>query len=264
MTEHDPNTLVRLEEPIAHVATITIDRPKALNALNPTVLEQLRAAVAGLGGRDDIDVVVLTGAGRAFVAGADIAAMQTMSVAEARDFAELGHATMSAVAGLEQVTIAAINGFALGGGLELALCCDLLYASEKARLGLPEVSLGLIPGFGGTQRLGRRVGYQLAREMTFTGRHVKAQEAHARGIVLDVFEADDFMERVLEIAATIAKQGPHAVRCAKRVMADGREMTLADGLARELDAFAGLFATGEPAEGIRAFLEKRDAAFRNG
>jgi len=263
MTEQTTETFVRVEEPIPHVATLTIDRPKALNALNPTVLEQIASAVGELSARDDIDVVILTGAGRAFVAGADIAAMQTMAVDEARGFAELGHATMNAVAGLKQVTIAAINGFALGGGLELALSCDLLYASDKARLGLPEVPLGLIPGFGGTQRLGRRVGYQLAREMTFTGRHVKAKEAYTRGIVLDVFEPDDLMKNVLDIAAKIARQGPRAVRKAKQVMAAGREMTLEDALAHELDAFAELFSTDEPAEGIGAFLEKRDAAFRD-
>lgn len=243
------------------VVVLTVNRPDALNALNADVLSEIKEAALALQTRDDVRVVVITGAGRAFVAGADIAAMSTMSGEEALAFGKLGHDAMSAVEALPMPTIAAVNGFALGGGLELALSCDLIYLSEKAQVGLPEVGLGLIPGFGGTQRLARRVGQQIAREFVFTGGRIKAPEALAKGIGLAIFELEGFLDSVLEVAGKIAKQGPLAVRAGKRVMAQGAEQSMEDALATERSAFSSLFEGGESKIGMAAFLERRTPEF---
>ena len=253
--------LVKVEELDEGIVKVTIDRPDALNALNAEVLSALLDAVTPLRAQPDARVVVFTGEGRAFVAGADIRAMSEMSEAEAAEFSKLGHDAFNAIASLPMPTIAAVNGFALGGGLELALSCDLIYASTKAKLGLPEVGLGLIPGFGGTQRLGRRIGYQRARELVFTGGTIRADEAERIGLALRLFEPDALLEGVYEIARTIASKGPRAVRAAKEVMDKGRHATLHDALATERGAFSGLFNSDEPAEGMRAFVEKRAPDF---
>ncbi len=253
---------IEIEEHGDGIVSLTITRPEALNALNADVLRELHDAASTLATREDLSAVIITGDGRAFVAGADIKAMLEMSSDEAEAFAKLGHSAMNAVAALPVPVLAAINGFALGGGLELALSCDLLYASTKARVGLPEVGLGLIPGFGGTQRLGRLIGYHAARELVFTGGMIKADEALARGIVLRLFEPDTLLDEVLTIARTIASKGPLAVRCAKRVMARGREVSLADGLELEASSFQELFDDEEPREWMRAHLEKRAPEFR--
>jgi enoyl-CoA hydratase len=240
--------------------TITFNRPKALNALNAQTLQELEAAIDGL--PTGTRALILTGGGeKAFVAGADIAAMLTMSRDEGTAFGELGQRTFRKIEKLPFVTIAAINGFALGGGLELAMSCDLLYASENAKVGLPEVGLGLLPGFGGTQRLARLVGPMLAREMIFTGQHIDAATAKARGIVADVFPAAELMTRVRKIADTISTKGPLAVAACKRIVGDGLDLDIDSGLKLEVQAFGGLFESADRKEGITAFLEKRPAAF---
>lgn len=248
---------------IEGVATITINRPNALNALNPDVLTQLTSIAHELESQDNLRAIVLTGAGRAFVAGADIKSMLEMGSEEASKFAILGHNTMNAIASLAVPTIAAINGFALGAGLELALTCDLIYMSQKGRVGLPEVGLGLIPGFGGTQRLARRVGYQYARELVFTGRTIKPDEAQRIGLTLAVVEHDTLMDHVYGVASEIASKGPRAIRVAKQVMESGRYVPLHKALEYEKDSFSDLFDSGEPKEGMSAFVEKRTPDFTN-
>jgi enoyl-CoA hydratase len=241
--------------------TITFNRPKALNALNNATLRELDAAISAIpaGTRG----LILTGAGeKAFVAGADIAEMSALPIDHARAFGELGQATLRRLEELPFVTVAAINGFALGGGLELAMSCDLLYASDNARLGLPEVKLGIIPGFGGTQRLARLVGPQLAREMIFTGGMIDAATAKARSLVCDVFPAAELLPRVRKVIDTIAANGPLAIATAKRCVGTGWDLDIAAGLRLEGDGFAGLFESADRKEGTTAFLEKRAPAFR--
>ncbi|MFW5967667.1 MAG: enoyl-CoA hydratase/isomerase family protein [Persicimonas sp.] len=245
-----------------NIATLTMNRPDQLNALNTQVIEELGEAVDELAGRDGLRALVVTGAGRAFVAGADIKQMNGFDEDEANAFGQKGHEVMDALAALPFPTIAAVNGFALGGGLELALACDLIYASDKAKLGLPEVGLGIIPGFGGTQRLGRTIGWHRARELVFSGRQVGAEEAEAMGLVCRVFPADDFTDKVFEVAEEIASNGPLAVRTAKRVMREGSEMTLEEGNALERDSFGELFGTDDRREGMEAFVERREANFK--
>jgi len=244
------------------VARLTVNRPDALNALNRTVHEELYAAAEIASKDDSLDVLVLTGEGRAFVAGADIKAMLSYSNEEAREFSELGHKAMDAIAALPFPTIAAINGFALGGGLELALSCDLLYASEKAVLGLPEVSLSVIPGWGGTQRLGRLIGWHRARELTFTGRKVKAQEAKELGLVLEVFSAEGFADRINEVVAQIRANGPLALRAAKQAISNGAQLPLHQAMKAEQQAFGSLFGTHDQREGMTAMLERREPNFQ--
>jgi enoyl-CoA hydratase len=209
-----------------------------------------------------VQALIVTGAGeKAFVAGADIAGMSAMTPAEAREFAALGHRTLSALEALPVVTIAAVNGFALGGGCELAMACDLVYASEKARFGQPEVNLGLIPGFGGTQRLVRRVGLMRAKEMILSGEIYDAAAARAAGLCLEVLPAEKLLEHARAKATQIASRGPAAVALAKRVMQQGADLPLPQALDHERLSFAGLFGTPETREGLAAFLEKRPARF---
>jgi len=225
------------------VATVTVNRPDKRNALSAKVIAELTHAFHHLRfakGEDAVRAVILTGAGdRAFVAGADIAAMSAMTSPEAYAF----------------------SGFALGGGCELMLACDLAYASESAQLGQPEVSLGVIPGFGGTQRLTRRVGIAKARELVFTGDLVSAAEAKRIGLVNDVFSAADLLPKVRAIAAKIATKGPLAVASAKRVMLRGADLELASAHELEAQAFGVLFGSEDQREGMAAFLEKRAAKF---
>jgi enoyl-CoA hydratase len=249
--------LVRTERR-GHVAVVTVDRPKALNALNPQVLAELAATFATLG---DARAVVLTGAGeKAFVAGADIAAMSGLGPTEATAFAAQGQAALNAIEELPAPVIAAVNGFALGGGCELAMACDLILAAPNAVFGQPEVALGVIPGFGGTQRLVRRVGSMRARELIFTGRRVKADEAVAIGLALRV--ASPVLDEALALAETIAAQAPVAVRLAKRAVLDADGADLRTGLAGERNLFGLCFATGDQKEGMAAFLEKRAALWK--
>lgn len=252
---------VDLEERGDHVAQLTINRPDALNALNEQVLEDLHDAARKLTGHKDLRAVIVTGAGRAFVAGADIKAMREMDAEQAEAFSRRGHEVMNAIAHIPAPVLAAVHGFALGGGLELALACDLIYASTEAKFGLPEVGLGLIPGFGGTQRLGRLINRHAARELVLTGRTIDAQEAYRIGLALRVFEPDALLDEVSAVADQIVGRGPHAVRAAKRVMARGHDMDLAAALAREQETFGKLFVHDEPEEGLSAHLERRDPNF---
>jgi enoyl-CoA hydratase len=252
---------VRLEQEGA-VAVLTIDRPKALNALNQQVLKELEAAIAQVAREPAVRALILTGGGeKAFVAGADIAEMQAYTPAQALMFAQLGHRVLAALEALHVPTIAAVNGFALGGGCELALACDLIYASEKAKLGLPEVTLAVIPGFGGTQRLTRLVGKARAKELIFTGDFVDAAKAKELGLVLEVLPPAELLAHCRKIAATIAKRGPVAVSQAKRVVEHGADLPLKDACELERQAFALLFGTSDQREGMKAFVEKRAADF---
>lgn len=256
-----PVVLVEVEH---GVGLLTISRPAALNALNSTVLLELEQAVAGLAADPALRVLIVTGAGaKSFVAGADIVQMSELTPQGARRFASLGHRVLAALEALPVPVIAAVNGFCLGGGCELALACDLIYAADNARFGQPEVNLGLMPGFGGTQRLARKVGAARAAELIYTARQVKADEARAIGLALEVFPAADLMAKVQEIATTIASKGPVAVRAAKRALALGLDAPLSVGNALEIEAFANLFDSADAREGMAAFVAKRPANFRN-
>lgn len=244
-------------------AILTIDRPKALNALNADVLRDIKQAVAEAESDPAARALLITGAGeKAFVAGADIAAMQNLTPAEAEDFARTGHATMNAVAGSRLISIAAINGFALGGGLELALACDLRLAADNARLGLPEVTLGLCPGFGGTQRLARVVGRGLALEIILSGDMITAERAYQIGLVNRLFPAAEFAAKAEEFVVNLLKHKSGAAQLAARGAVDrGLDSSLGDGLAEEIRVFGGLFAGPDPRKGMTAFLEKNKADF---
>ncbi len=244
------------------IATVTLNRPDKLNALNEQLLGELAAALAELARDASVRVAILTGAGdKAFAAGADIAAMSEMTPARAKAFADLGHAIGDRIEGAPFPFIAAVNGFALGGGCELALACDFVYASDRAKLGQPEVNLGVIPGFGGTQRLARRVGIARARELCYTGDVVGAEEARRIGLVNEVVSHGDLHARVVEVARKIASKGPLSIAQCKRVLLRGADVPLATANELEAQAFAALFGSNDQREGMTAFLEKRAAKF---
>jgi enoyl-CoA hydratase len=243
------------------VDVCTINRPKALNALNGEVLDALNEGFRARHSDPDLRAIVLTGAGgKAFVAGADIAEMRSFSPQEAEVFAGRGHQVGEMIHRTPVPVIAAVDGFALGGGCELAMACDLIIAGPRAKFGQPEVKLGLIPGFGGTQRLTRRVGLARALDLCLTGRMVGAQEAATMGLVSRVVEGSA-LEAAKEVAAKIAKMGPTAVRLAKRVMHENADTHLNAALAAEQTAFGLCFSTEDQKEGMDAFLEKRSANF---
>ncbi len=245
------------------VAILTVNRPKALNALNMETLKELDLAVKSLEKDDDIFVVIITGEGKAFVAGADIGEMSKMSVGEARDFAIFGSSIFRRIELMDKVVIAAVNGFALGGGCELAMCCDIILAGEKAKFGQPEVGLGITPGFAGTQRLSRIVGIKKAKELIFTGGVIGVEEAEKIGLVNHVVPQDELMPKTLEMAKTIASKGQIAVKYAKSAINKGIETNMDTGDAMESELFALCFANDDQAEGMSAFLEKRKADFKN-
>jgi enoyl-CoA hydratase len=256
------NQNIRLELEGA-VATLTVDRPQALNALNTGALKELEAALWEVQQASGLRALILTGAGaKAFVAGADIAEMATLTSAQARDFAGLGHRVCHQMEALSIATIAAVNGFALGGGCELALCCDLIYASDTAKFGQPEVGLGVIPGFGGTQRLPRLVGRVRAKEMIFTGETIDAAKAKEIGLVLEVMPPGELLNHCRSVAAKIASKGPLAIAQAKRAIEFGADADLRTGNELERQAFAMLFGSADQREGMRAFLEKRSPKFK--
>lgn len=245
-----------------HVALLTINRPKALNSLNSAVLDELSAAFHALNDDPGVRAVVVTGAGeKAFVAGADIAEMADMNVQQALAFARKGQSLVNFVGKMKKPVIAAVNGFALGGGLEMALACDFAYASENAKVGLPEVTLGIMPGFGGTQKLGRLLGRSRANELVFTGKMLSAAEAKEWGVVNAVFPAGELVEKALETAQKIAANAALGVAHAKEAVKSGLDMSEADGINYEAIQFASLFATADQKEGMKAFLEKRKPAF---
>jgi enoyl-CoA hydratase len=244
------------------VATLTLNRPDKLNALNRELLGELTEAVARLDADPGVRCAILTGAGdKAFAAGADIAAMVEMSPVEAKRFAELGHRLGARMEEARFPIVGAVNGFALGGGCELALACDFLYASDKARFGQPEVNLAVIPGFGGTQRLARRVGLARARELCMTGDMIGADEALRIGLVNAVVPHAELLPRVRDLAKKIASKGPLAVSLAKRTILRGADASLGSANELETQAFASLFGSRDQREGMRAFLEKRSATF---
>ena len=238
---------------------LTVDRPHALNALDPATMDALGRAVEACGTAPDLRAVILTGAGdRAFVAGADVAALATMSPAEAAAFSRRGQSVFGALERLAVPVIAAVNGHALGGGCELALACDFIYAAATARFGMPEARLGVIPGFGGTVWLPRRVGLARARELLFTAEPIDAAEALRLGLVNRVVEPAALRDEARRAASAICARGPLAVAAAKRLLREGAGRPAADGLALEADQFGALFATEDARTGMRAFLDKSD------
>ena len=243
------------------VAVLTIDRQDKLNALDPQVVEEIGQALLELESEGPRTIIV-TGAGeRAFVAGADISAMHAMDAMEAKRFSEIGHAAMALLDRRPIPTIAAVNGFALGGGAEVALACDIRVASENALFGFPEVGLGILPGMGGTQRLPRLVGPAVAKELIFTGRRIDAQEAKEIGLVNRVVAQGEALNAAKEIAAEISANGPIAVRHAKTAANRALDVDLISGLEYEADQFALLFSTADAKEGMGAFIEKRKPGF---
>ena len=243
------------------IATITVDRPEALNALSVEMLDALDEAFKTLGQDPFLRAVIVTGAGKAFVAGGDIKVMAGLDPDQARAFALHGQRVFDLIAAFPRPVIAAINGFALGGGCELALACDFRIASATARVGQPEVGLGVIPGFGGTQRLTRLLGRSAAKYLLFTGEIVGAERALHLGLFDEVVAPENLMNRCLEIAKTIAAKAPIAVSLCKQAVDLGSETTLASGLNYEADLFAQTFATADRKEGMEAFIEKRNARF---
>jgi enoyl-CoA hydratase len=245
------------------IAYVTVNRPKVLNALNGATIEELRAAFHDIKNDASIRVVILTGAGeKAFVAGADIGELATQDPVSGKAFAQRGQSVLNLIENLGKPSIACINGFALGGGCELALACTMRLASDNAKLGQPEVKLGVIPGYGGTQRLSRLVGKGLAMQMVLAGEMITAQEAHRIGLVNEVTTAAELIPRAEAIAAKIIANAPLAVQYAMEAVNKGMEMTLAEGLFLEAALFGVCCATEDKKEGTAAFLEKRAAAFK--
>ncbi|MCR4725173.1 MAG: enoyl-CoA hydratase/isomerase family protein [Clostridia bacterium] len=244
-----------------NIALITINRPEALNALNSKVIGELEQAVAAVEADTSLAAMILTGEGRSFVAGADIAEQCPMDPAAGRKWGQRGSALMRRIELLPIPTIAAVNGFALGGGCELAMSCDIILASEKAKFGQPEVGLGITPGFSGTQRLPRRVGMAKAKELIFSGKMIKADEAEKIGLVNAVYAPEELMNGAVEMAKSFAVNAPVAVRYAKACIDRGMQMDMDSAIAYENELFALCFATDDQKEGMTAFLEKREKHF---
>ncbi len=261
-------TIVASQEPVVRVenrdgiAVVTVNRPKALNALSPDVVAALEARFAELETDETVRGIILTGAGeKAFIAGADIAAMSALTPMQARAWGRRGQTLLFKIENLPKPVIAAVNGYALGGGLEIAMACDFIVAAPEAKLGQPEVLLGVIPGFAGTQRLARLVGVGKAKQLCMTGEQITAEEAHRIGLVAELAPRADIVARCEQILRKILDNGPIAVRLAKEVINRGVNMDLEAAASLELDAFALCFSTSDQKEGMKAFLEKRKAAF---
>lgn len=244
------------------VAVLTLDRPDALNALSPEMLDAIEGHLDTIEREPELRAVIITGAGeKAFTAGADINHMRQATALEARAWAKKGHAVTNRIEAFPRPVIAAVNGYALGGGCELALACDIRLASERARFGLPEVTLGILPGWGGTQRMARATSPGFAKELIFTGRYVDAQEALAAGLANHVYPPEELMDRAMELAEKIATMPPGQIASAKEIVNLALEGDLQGHLARELDAFALAFGTEDQREGMAAFVEKRAPEF---
>jgi enoyl-CoA hydratase len=255
------NVLVSIEQGIC---LIVINRPKALNALNSETLLEIRSAVKEAEDKQEVQAVILTGAGdRAFVAGADIAQMNGLDTLSGRKMALLGQQVFSEIENLDKPVIAAVNGFALGGGCELAMACDIRIASENAKFGQPEVNLGIIPGFGGTQRLPRLIGKGRAKYYIYTGELMSAHEAFITGLVNKVVPAGELLNTARQVATTIMSKAPVAVQMAKQAINNGMDVDLDSGIAYEAEAYSTCFGTSDRVEGMNAFLEKRAPVFRN-
>jgi enoyl-CoA hydratase len=247
------------------IATITFNRPKALNALNANLLDEFARALEAVAADDDIRALILTGAGeKAFVAGADINELNRQGPLGGKLFARRGAEIIDGLTRLPIPVVAAVNGFALGGGTEMALACDFIYAAQTAKFGLPEINLGIIPGFGGTQRLPRLIGANRAKELIFTGRMLDAEEAWRLGLVNRVCPPEKLLEAVHETCRVMTAKGRVSLRAAKQAVQNGLNVDLATGLALENDAFALCMASVDAKEGTSAFLEKRPASFRGG
>ena len=256
------NIKFQIEE---HIATITFNRPEVLNALNEASLKEFSHVVDKVTGDEDIRVLILTGAGdKSFVAGADIKEFLKFNALKAKMFSEMGHSIVNKLQDLPIPVIGAVNGFALGGGCEVAIACDFIYASENAMFGLPEINLGIIPGFGGTQRLPRLVGKNRAKEMIFTGKMIPAADAQAMGLVNKVCAQDQLMNEVLKVAKIMVSKGKVSLRAAKQTINTGMDVDIKTGCRIEIDAFAICLASPDAKEGTLAFLEKRAADFKGG
>lgn len=253
------NLLFQVED---NVALITFNRPKALNAMNMETILELNDAINKCKWEEDIKAVILTGAGdRAFVAGADITEFKGKSPREAMKLAELGHDTLRLMETMEKAAIAAVNGFALGGGIEIAMACDIRLASDKARFGQPEILLGLIPGWGGTQRLARLIGIGRAKELIMTGEQITAQRAYEIGLVNKVFPAEQLMEEARKFAQKLIGMPAFAIKMAKYAINYGYDLALDNARNLEIQCFSQCFSTEDLREGVAAFLEKREPKF---
>lgn len=253
------NLLVQSENGIT---TVTINRPKSMNALNSATLDEMQQLFSLLAADTATKIVVITGGGEsAFVAGADIVEMQSLNALEGRSFSRLGQSVFDMIENLPQIVIAAVNGYALGGGCELAMACDIRIVSSKAVFGQPEVSLGIIPGFGGTQRLAQLVGKGRAKEIICTTNMLKAEEAYRIGLANAIVEPDELMPAVESMAKKIMSKAPVAVKLAKDSINHGVDMSLKEGLAYEAANFGICFATDDQKEGMNAYLEKRKPTF---
>lgn len=246
-----------------NIAYVTVNRPKAMNALNMDVLNELYDVFTAIEADADIRAIILTGEGRAFVAGADIAQMNQLNALEGRQMMIMGHKVMNLIEAIEKPVIAAVNGFALGGGCELSMACDIRIASEKAKFGQPEVGLGIIPGFGGTQRLPRLVGKGMAKYLIMTAEMIPAEEAYRIGLVEKVVPAESLMEEAEKLAKTIASKAPVAVATAKTAINNGFDMDMKSASKFEIETFTAAFGSEDKSEGMSAFLEKRAPEFKN-
>lgn len=254
------NVLCKVEGALAEV---TINRPQALNALNSETLQELGKVIEDLAGNKEIGVVIITGAGeKSFVAGADITEMKDMNAMEGRAFGRLGQKVFSDIETMPQVVIAAVNGFALGGGCELSMACDIRLASKKAKFGQPEVTLGITPGFAGTQRLPRLVGRAIAKEIIYTGDTIDAEEAYRIGLVNKVYEPEQLLDKARELAKRILGRGILAVQMCKASVNNGMNMDTQSAYNYEAEVFGLCFATADQKEGMTAFVEKRKANFK--
>lgn len=244
------------------VLTLTLNNPEKLNILDIGMLEAIEEVFKELEDREEIRVVVLTGEGKAFAAGADIKLMSEKDVKGAWEWALFGQRVFNRIESSSKPVIAAVNGYALGGGMELAMACDIVIASERAIFGQPEVHLGLIPGFGGTQRLPRRVGLLWAKYLILTGERVNAHKAKEIGLAIDVVPHETLLERAHQVAANIIKGGPNAISYAKQTLQHSQELQFTSGLLDEAKAFGLAFSTGEPQDGLKAFLEKKNPSWQ--
>jgi len=245
-----------LVEKKGNIAVLTVNRPEALNALNSQVLCEISSAVTDMKNDEDIYVIIITGTGKAFVAGADIGEMRDCTAVTGKAFSELGNSVFLQIEQMDKPVIAAVNGYALGGGCELALCCDIRLAGERARFGQPETGLGITPGFGGTQRLPRVIGASAAKELIFSCRQVKADEAERMGLVSRVVPQDELMDEAMKLAESIAANAQIAVRQAKSAINRGIQCDIATGIAYEAEAFGLCFATEDQRDAMTAFLNK--------
>jgi len=244
------------------VATITINRPEVLNALNEATIQDLTTAVHDLEQDSKVRVAVITGQGKAFIAGADIKQMSSMNTLEAKQFSEMGHRLLDAIRGSRLPYIAMINGYALGGGCELLMACDITVAARSAKLGQPEINLGISPGFCGTQCLPRLVGRAKAKELMLTGQNITAEEGHRIGLLTRVVDDDKLQEETMKLAETIAQKSPVQTAFIKALVNKGTDIDMHSACALEVSYFSSSFATQDQKEGMKAFLEKRKPTFK--